>query len=81
LRNTLWEGTIERRNQAISVASTRQQVTQTNDRSRAMSIVMKKLRDRGDIDTLSQSEFELMVNTHLIHCGFSPHDMPLSSAA
>ncbi|MHA2707054.1 hypothetical protein [Vibrio owensii] len=81
LRNTLWEGTIERRNQAISVASTRQKVKQTNDRSRAMSIIMKKLRDRGDMDTLSQSEFELVVNTHLIHCGFSPHDLPLSHSA
>ncbi|MFA0603083.1 hypothetical protein AB4586_26435, partial [Vibrio sp. 10N.222.49.E4] len=30
LRNTLWEGTIERRNQAIGAASTKQKVQQTN---------------------------------------------------
>lgn len=82
LRNTLWEGTIERRNQAISVASTRQKVKLTTDRSRAMTLIMKKLRDRGDAHTLSKSEFEQMANTHLIHCGFSPHEPPpLVSAA
>ncbi|MFM2588199.1 hypothetical protein [Vibrio sp. TBV020] len=81
LRNTLWEGTIERRNQAISVASTRQKVKQTTDRSRAMNVIMKKLRDRGDVHTLSKPEFEQVVNTHLIHCGFSPHDFPPSASA
>ncbi|PMK74300.1 hypothetical protein BCT92_07195 [Vibrio sp. 10N.261.52.E5] len=76
LRNTLWEGTIERRNQAIGASSTRQKVQQTNDRSRALSLVVKKMNDEGLDSTLSQQEFELTANTRLKHLGFSPTASP-----
>lgn len=76
LRNTLWEGTIERRNQAIGASSTRQKVQQTNDRSRALSLVVKKMLDEGLDRTLSQQEFEVAANTRLKHLGFSPTASP-----
>lgn len=81
LRNTLWEGTIERRNQAIGAVSTRKKVQQTNDRSRALSLVVKKMLDEGLDRTLSQQEFEVTANTRLKHLGFSPTASPPETLA
>ncbi|MEZ8822550.1 hypothetical protein AB6D93_23320 [Vibrio sp. 10N.247.310.23] len=81
LRNTLWEGTIERRNQAIGAASTKQKVQQTNDRSRALSLVVKKMLDEGLDRILSKQEFEVTANTRLKHLGFSPTASPPETIA
>lgn len=71
VRNTLWEGTIERRIKQITEGCFKKVVAKATDRSRAVQIIMKRMIDRGEDRELTDSQFDRIVNYRLKSCGFS----------
>ncbi|AIW16295.1 hypothetical protein VITU102760_12160 [Vibrio tubiashii] len=71
VRNTLWEGTIERRVKAISEGCFKKTISKITDRSRAVKIILDRMTKRGEHLLLSDYELDRMVNTRLKSCGFS----------
>ena len=71
VRNTLWEGTIERRIKQITEGCFKKVVAKATDRSRAVQIIMKRMIDRGEDRVLTDSQFDRIVNYRLKSCGFS----------
>lgn len=71
VRNTLWEGTIERRTKNISNGGLKRTLSKITDRSRAVQIILKRMVKRGEDLLLSEYELDRMVNARLKSCGFS----------
>jgi hypothetical protein len=71
VRNTLWEGTIERRIKNISNGGLKRTLSKITDRSRAVQIILKRMAKRGEDLLLSEFELDRMVNARLKSCGFA----------
>lgn len=71
VRNTLWEGTIERRVKNISQGCLKRTIAKITDRSRAVQIIFNRMKKRGEHLLLNDRELDRMVNARLKSCGFS----------
>lgn len=71
VRNTLWEGTIERRTRNITEGCLKRTIAKITDRSRAVQIIFNRMKKRGEHLLLNERELDRMVNARLKSCGFS----------
>jgi predicted XRE-type DNA-binding protein len=71
VRNTLWEGTIERRTKNITQGCLKRTISKITDRSRAVQIIFNRMKKRGEHLLLNGNELDRMVNARLVSCGFS----------
>ncbi|NOI13796.1 hypothetical protein [Vibrio hepatarius] len=71
VRNTLWEGTIERRTRNITEGCLKRTISKITDRSRAVQIIFNRMKKRGEHLLLNERELDRMVNARLKSCGFS----------
>lgn len=71
VRNTLWEGTIERRIKNITQGCLKRTISKVTDRSRAAQIIFNRMKQRGEHLLLNEHELDRMVNFRLVSCGFS----------
>lgn len=71
VRNTLWEGTIERRTKNITTGCLKRTIAKITDRSRAVQIIFERMKKRGEDLLLNEFELDRIINARLRSCGFS----------
>lgn len=74
VRNTLWEGTIERRIKGISKGCLKTTLSKITDRSRAAAIIFKRAQKRGELCGMNETAITSYVNVLLKTCGFGSVD-------
>lgn len=74
VRNTLWEGTIERRIKGISTGCLKKTICKLTDRSRAATIIYKRALKRGELVGMTEDKITSYVNILLSKCGFGKVD-------
>lgn len=72
IRNTLWEGTIERRIKNITTGCLKRTLSSIKDRSRAAQIIFTRMKKRGEHLLLNEDELNNLINFRLKSCGFNP---------
>lgn len=76
VRNTLWEGTIERRIKGISEGCLKKTISKITDRSRATAIIQKRAKSRGDLIGMTEDTINKYINIVLKACGFTSKPIP-----
>lgn len=71
IRNTLWEGTIERRIRNITTGCLKKTISKIKDRSRAAEIIFKRMVQRHEHIGLTEHQITKIVNARLASCGFA----------
>ncbi|WP_240205895.1 helix-turn-helix domain-containing protein [Vibrio sp. CyArs1] len=77
VRNTLWEGTIERRLKNLNDSGLRKVLSKVTDRFRATQIIFKRMVKRGEVEALPDDQFkreeaiERLIGQRLKYYGFT----------
>ena len=73
-RSTLHEATIEARAKEITKSTQAKKIKKVSDRSRAVELIVTRLKRTGAIFDMAKEQLERHVNAMLKYCGYGqPH--------